>query len=68
VFENIFSYHDKPHHEIIFVYTAKFVDQTLYQMNTLTGVENDRSFNLIWRDPAENGVPIFPKGLVKVMG
>ena len=35
VLENIFTLDDKPGHEIVFVYDARFVDESLYQRVTL---------------------------------
>lgn len=45
VSENIFSYNGKPGHEIVFVYEARFQDESLYQQETIHGIET-------------NGVPI----------
>ena len=35
VLENIFTLDDKPGHEVVFVYDARFVDESLYQCATL---------------------------------
>lgn len=45
VSENIFSYNGKPGHEIVFVYEARFQDESLYQQEIIHGIET-------------NGVPI----------
>ncbi|GKV89166.1 MULTISPECIES: NUDIX hydrolase [Pectobacterium] len=45
VSENIFSYNGKPGHEIVFVYEARFQDESLYQQDIIHGIET-------------NGIPI----------
>lgn len=39
VSENIFSYKGKPGHEIVFVYEARFQDESLYQQDIIHGIE-----------------------------
>ncbi|GKW14589.1 NUDIX hydrolase [Pectobacterium carotovorum subsp. carotovorum] len=48
VSENIFSYNGKPGHEIVFVYEARFQDESLYQQDIIHGIET-------------NGVPIITR-------
>ena len=39
--ENIFEYNGKPGHEIVFVYQARFADETLYHHEVLQGMETN---------------------------
>ncbi|RYC43200.1 NUDIX hydrolase [Pectobacterium zantedeschiae] len=48
VSENIFSYNGKPGHEIVFVYEARFQDESFYQQDIIHGIES-------------NGVPILTR-------
>ena len=42
VFENIFVYDGQPGHEIVFVYDAKLVDESLYERPSLLALEGER--------------------------
>lgn len=41
VLESIFSVDGRLGHEIVYIYNAQFVDQTLYEQPTIMGVEDD---------------------------
>lgn len=49
IVENIFVYEGEPGHEIVFVYDGRFVDESLYQRESLTAVEGKRPFTAVWR-------------------
>ena len=51
IVENIFIYEGEPGHEIVFVYDGRFVDEALYERESLDGVEGKRSFKAVWRSP-----------------
>ncbi len=55
VIENIFVYEGKPSHEIVFVYNAEFVDQSLYKKSVIHCYEhsNQQDFVATWRSLAE---------------
>jgi hypothetical protein len=52
IVENIFVYEGEPGHEIVFVYDGRFVDESLYERESLDGVEGKRQFKAVWRSPA----------------
>ncbi len=52
IVENIFVYEGEPGHEMVFVYDGRFVDESLYQRESLDGVEGKRQFKAVWRSPA----------------
>jgi 8-oxo-dGTP pyrophosphatase MutT (NUDIX family) len=51
IVENIFVYEGEPGHEMVFVYDGRFVDESLYQQESLTAVEGERQFEAVWRSP-----------------
>ncbi|PSN10075.1 NUDIX hydrolase [filamentous cyanobacterium CCT1] len=51
VVENIFIYEGEPGHEMVFVYDGRFVDESLYERESLDGVEGKRQFKAVWRSP-----------------
>jgi ADP-ribose pyrophosphatase YjhB (NUDIX family) len=55
VIENIFVYKGKPGHEIVFIYDAEFVDQSLYEKSVIHCHEhsNQQDFVASWRSLAE---------------
>lgn len=69
--ENVFIYESQPGHEIVQVYDAEFVDQSLYRQPWLTGHEdNGLSFKAIWKPLADfqNGAErLYPSGLFELL-
>jgi ADP-ribose pyrophosphatase YjhB (NUDIX family) len=64
--ENLFTYGGKPHHEIVFIFTADFKDKSFYDKDHILGhLEDGTNFDLFWMDPAKcsEGLEIYPKGL-----
>ncbi len=53
VVENIFELEGKPGHEVVFVYDGCFVDESLYERNSLDVVEGKRTFKAVWRSLEE---------------
>ncbi|WOD39599.1 NUDIX hydrolase [Nodosilinea sp. E11] len=51
IVENIFIYEGEPGHEIVFVYDGRFVDESLYERESLDVVEGKRQFKAVWRSP-----------------
>ena len=49
VLENIFMYNGNPHHEIVFVFSAKFKDQNLYNSDIIDGYELGNYFQATWQ-------------------
>jgi ADP-ribose pyrophosphatase YjhB (NUDIX family) len=65
--ESLFVYNGKPGHEVIFVYTARLNDATLYERDEILAHEdNGKPFVLKWRDinALPEGTDIFPSGIV----
>jgi ADP-ribose pyrophosphatase YjhB (NUDIX family) len=71
VLENLFTFDGQQGHEIVFVYDAKFMDQSFYSNKNLKGTEsNGMRFNAIWinlDDINENTPPIYPDGLIDLL-
>ncbi|MDA0672723.1 MAG: NUDIX hydrolase [Cyanobacteria bacterium] len=66
IVESIYIYEGAPGHEIVFVYDAQFVDETLYAQESLRVTEGERVFTARWRSLDElRGDPLVlvPKGL-----
>lgn len=65
--ENIFTLNGRPGHEVVFVYQGDFSDKSLYQKDSLTGLEDDGShFKALWKpiaDFQDPQVPLYPDGL-----
>jgi 8-oxo-dGTP pyrophosphatase MutT (NUDIX family) len=71
VLENIFTYNGQPGHEIVQVYDAEFVDQSLYQQPWLAGREdNGLSFKAVWKPLADfqnEAERLYPSGLFELL-
>jgi ADP-ribose pyrophosphatase YjhB (NUDIX family) len=64
IVENIFVYEGEPGHEVVFIYDGRFVDESLYQRESLTAVEGKRQFEAVWRSPSdlrEGSHPMVPQ-------
>ena len=67
--ENIFRYEGRPHHELVLVYEAAFVDDSLYAQETFV-VRDDPEVPAVWRSPAvlaAADVPLYPDGLAALL-
>jgi 8-oxo-dGTP pyrophosphatase MutT (NUDIX family) len=53
IVENIFELEGKPGHEVVFVYDGRFVDESLYDGDSLDVVEGTRKFKAVWRSLEE---------------
>lgn len=71
VVENLFIFDDKEGHEIVFIYEAKFKDESFYHKNTISGVEsNGYTFEARWYDLSSissSGIPVYPNGIVNLL-
>lgn len=66
ILESIYIYRGEPGHELVFVYDAHFVDETLYGKETLTAREGERTFEACWRSLDElrgDSLVLVPEGL-----
>ncbi|NER78781.1 MAG: NUDIX hydrolase [Leptolyngbya sp. SIO1D8] len=66
ILESIYLYEGEPGHEIVFVYDAHFIDESLYEQPTLMGQEGDQIFEAYWRSLDEirgTSLVLVPEGL-----
>ncbi len=72
--ENLFVFNGERGHEIVLVYDAEFLDQTLYEreyldgQETIDGEETNESFQAFWKslDELKNDPrPLYPDGLLE---
>lgn len=71
VVENLFIFDGKEGHEIVFIYEAKFKDESIYQKTIISGVEsNGHAFEARWYE-LENinnsKIPVYPNGIVNLL-
>lgn len=67
VLENMFSFDGVDGHEIAMVFSGRFKDRSIYDVKTLTCVEDSGlEFNAIWvnLEDISDEVPLFPDGLL----
>lgn len=64
--ENIFIYNGKPHHEIVMVYDAEFVDEKVYEMEVVDVIESDwyKAYWLSIEDGKKGKYIIYPEGIL----
>jgi 8-oxo-dGTP pyrophosphatase MutT (NUDIX family) len=70
IMESIYVYEGEPGHEIVFVYSGRFVDESLYQRESLTVTEGKRQFEAYWRSPQdlqEQSILLVPEGLEEML-
>lgn len=65
VFENLFTFNAQQGHEIVFLYQADFVDQSLYQRNIIEAYESDgQALHVQWYQAEEwHQYPVYPHGV-----
>lgn len=69
VLENRFIFDGGEGHEVLFVYDALFVDESMYGLSRVDGVEEGHAFKAYWIDPAspDHGRPLYPDGLLDLL-
>ena len=71
VVENIFTVHGQLGHEIVMLYEADFVDETLYERNQICAQEDDGSpFKAIWKSLSDFKAGrgrLVPEGLLAIL-
>ena len=70
VIENIFDYNGRPHHEVVFVFEARFTDSLLYDRTEFTIQDADPASVASWKSLAEmagDERPLRPNGLTAVL-
>jgi ADP-ribose pyrophosphatase YjhB (NUDIX family) len=71
VIENIFEYEAQPHHELVFIFEARFKDSRLYERTEFVIQELNVRTTASWKSPGElgsGGRPLYPDGLMAVLG
>ena len=66
--ESIYIYLGEPGHELVFVYDARFVDESLYTQEVVLVNEGERQFEARWRSLEElkaETILLVPEGLEK---
>ncbi|MEM6519174.1 MAG: NUDIX hydrolase [Cyanobacteria bacterium P01_C01_bin.70] len=53
IVESIYMYEGEPGHELVFVYSGRFTDESLYERPSLTVTEGKRVFEAHWRSLEE---------------
>jgi 8-oxo-dGTP pyrophosphatase MutT (NUDIX family) len=71
VLENLFTFDGKAGHEIVFVYEADFINESLYSKAEIQGIESDGAkFKVKWFDQKhlESGaLKIYPHGIAGLL-
>ena len=67
--ENIFDYHGRPGHEVVFVFEARFADCSYYEAERIVGTEGAGiRIEAIWLDVSrELDRPLYPNGLLELL-
>lgn len=67
--ENIFAYKGRVGHEIVLLYEAAVVNQTLYEQDALQVNEEGITQTARWMNlrQFENGLPLHPNGLLELL-
>ena len=68
--ENIFDYHGRPGHEIVFVFETRFSDPAFYEAERIIGTEGAGiRIEAIWLDVSRGlDRPLYPNGLLELLG
>ena len=68
--ENIFDYHGRPGHEVVFVFEARFVDRSYYEAERVVGTEGGGTrIVAVWIDVSQPlDRPLYPNGLLELLG
>ena len=69
--ENIFTLEGQSGHEVVFVYQGDFADKSIYEFETMTGLEDDGTpFKALWKplaDFKDPNTPLYPDGLLELL-
>lgn len=68
VLGNLFTFDGEAGHKIVFVYDARFADQSRYANDYMAGSEGGRPFTAQWVDPfAAADAPLYPDCLAELL-
>ncbi|MBC7871531.1 MAG: NUDIX domain-containing protein [Chitinophagaceae bacterium] len=70
--ESIFTFDGQPGHEIVLIYDGKFVDESVYEMDSLEAVDKDGEylFIAVWKELEDflyGSDPLYPEGLYEFL-
>lgn len=68
VLENIFEWAGVTQHEIVFVFSAAFADETAYEVIEQPILDSDGPTRVIWRAQDAAGPPLYPDGMAALAG
>jgi ADP-ribose pyrophosphatase YjhB (NUDIX family) len=63
VLENIFQWGGATQHEIVFIFTAAFVDEAAYEIPEQAIADDRGRARVIWRMPEAASQPLYPAGV-----
>lgn len=63
VLENIFQWDGVTQHEIVFIFTAAFADESAYEIAEQSIRDARGTSRVVWRTPEEAGPPLYPVGV-----
>jgi ADP-ribose pyrophosphatase YjhB (NUDIX family) len=66
VVENIFEWGEATQHEIVFLFTAAFADETAYEVTEQAILDNRATTRVIWRKPDADTPALYPDGVARV--
>ncbi len=70
VLENVFTFEDRPGHEIVFLFTADLVDKTFYERDEVGVVLDDDNARVHWlplKDVLDGKAILHPEGLLELL-
>ena len=70
VFESIFTFNSKKMHEVVFLYSSDFKDNSNYRKSAINGLEGDRVFKAVWvpiSDFLNHKYKIYPEEIVEYL-
>lgn len=71
VLENLFTFDGRPGHEIVFIYEAEFINESLYSQMEIYGVEsNGTELKVKWFNQKEinsGALTIYPNGITEML-
>ena len=71
--ENLFTFLGNPHHEVCFLYDARFADESLYEHQTFSGVDHVDGAQVplrarwVRRDSIDGDCPLYPDGALELI-
>ena len=70
VFESIFTFNSKKMHEVVFLYSSDFKDDSNYRKSAINGLEGTRAFEAVWvsiSDFLNHKYKIYPEEIVEYL-